>query len=58
MINYLLKHQALGEVVTGLMFIDPSAADLHQHLNTVSTPLNQLNEAELCPTAAMLARIN
>ena len=57
-INYLLKHQALGEVVTGLLFIDPTAADLHQHLNTVSTPLNQLSEAELCPTTAILARIN
>jgi 2-oxoglutarate/2-oxoacid ferredoxin oxidoreductase subunit beta len=57
-INYLLKHQALGEVVMGLLFIDPTADDLHKHLNTVTTPLNQLNEAQLCPSAAVLAKLN
>jgi 2-oxoglutarate/2-oxoacid ferredoxin oxidoreductase subunit beta len=57
-INYLLKHQAQGDVVTGLLFIDPNAQDLHKHLNTVATPLNQLSEAELCPSAAVLERLN
>jgi 2-oxoglutarate/2-oxoacid ferredoxin oxidoreductase subunit beta len=57
-INYLLKHQALGEVVTGLLFIDPDAKDLHHHLNTVSTPLNQLPQRDLCPGNAVLDKIN
>ena len=49
---------AHGEVATGLLYIEPDAADLHQGLNTVATPLNALGEAELCPGAATLAKIN
>ena len=44
-----------GEIVTGLLYVDPQAADLHAALNTVATPLNRLGEAELCPGAAALA---
>jgi 2-oxoglutarate ferredoxin oxidoreductase subunit beta len=55
---HLQTHQARGEVVTGLLYVDPGAADLHAHLNTVETPLNRLTEAELCPGAAVLAGIN
>lgn len=56
--NYVNQHQAKGEVVTGLLFLDPQAGDLHAHLNTGAVPLNRLGEAELCPGAAMLDRIN
>ncbi len=56
--NYIQEHQARGEIVTGLLFVDPAALDLHSHLNTVEPPLNALNESELCPGAAMLERIN
>jgi len=56
--NYVQEHQAKGEIVTGLLYLDPHGEDLHEHLNTVETPLNQLDEAALCPGAAMLARIN
>jgi len=56
--NYIQRHASRGEVVTGLLFVDPSAVDLHQHLNTVSTPLNQLAERELCPGPEALAAIN
>src|SRR5258705_7770098 len=47
--NYVQEHAAKGEVVTGLLYIDPNAIDLHEHLNTVETPLNQLSAKELCP---------
>lgn len=57
-ISYMQKHAALGEVVTGLLYLDPLASDLHTALNTVSTPLNALNEKELCPGAAALEKIN
>jgi 2-oxoglutarate ferredoxin oxidoreductase subunit beta len=50
--------EAAGEVVTGLLYVDPSPKDLHDHLNTVATPLNTLNAAELCPGASALDRIN
>jgi 2-oxoglutarate ferredoxin oxidoreductase subunit beta len=56
--NYLQHRAAAGEVVTGLLYIDPDAEDLHRHLNTVETPLNQLNTRELCPGAVALERIN
>ena len=56
--NHIQTHQARGEIVTGLLFIDPQADDMHANLNTVETPLNQLRQADLCPGAAMLERIN
>ena len=56
--NYLHAHQARGEVVTGLLYVDPEARDLHAHLETVDAPLNTLGEAELCPGAAVLGKIN
>jgi 2-oxoglutarate ferredoxin oxidoreductase subunit beta len=56
--NYIQEHQARGEIVTGLLYVDPAALDLHSHLNTVESPLNALSEPELCPGAAMLERIN
>ena len=49
---------ARGELATGLLYVDPQAGDLHQHLNTVPRALNTLAEAELCPGAAALDRIN
>jgi 2-oxoglutarate ferredoxin oxidoreductase subunit beta len=51
-------HQARGEVVTGLIYIDPKAVDLHAALNTSRKPLNALHEPELCPGSATLAKIN
>jgi len=56
--NYLQQHAAKGEVVTGLLYVDPEARDLHEHLNTVEQPLNQLDVRELCPGSAALERIN
>jgi 2-oxoglutarate ferredoxin oxidoreductase subunit beta len=56
--NYLQERAAAGEVVTGLLYVQPDAADLHQHLNTVDTPLNQLTGRELCPGSVTLDRIN
>jgi 2-oxoglutarate ferredoxin oxidoreductase subunit beta len=56
--NHLQQLQARGEVVTGLIYIDPKASDLHGALKTVDKPLNALGEAELCPGAAALAKIN
>ena len=56
--NYLQQHAAAGEVVTGLLYVDPHSSDLHEHLNTVETPLNQLGVRELCPGSAALERIN
>lgn len=56
--NHLQACQARGEIVTGLLFVDPEADDLHANLHTVATPLNALGEGELCPGSVTLARIN
>jgi len=57
-LNYIAEHQAKGELVTGLLYVDPEADDLHAHLNTVDTPFNQLGAMELCPGAAALEKLN
>lgn len=56
--NHVLAHQAQGEIVTGLLFVEAGAQDLHHALGTTARPLNTLGEAELCPGAATLAKIN
>jgi len=56
--NHLHERAALGEVVTGLLYVEEGAEDLHRHLNTVETPLNQLGEAELCPGNRALEALN
>jgi 2-oxoglutarate/2-oxoacid ferredoxin oxidoreductase subunit beta len=56
--NYLMERAEKGEVVTGLLYVQPDSSDLHQNLNTVDTPLNQLGERELCPGTVALERIN
>ena len=57
-IAYLQRHEAQGEVVTGLLFIDPRAGDLHEHIGSCEAPLNTLGAKELCPGGATLAKIN
>jgi 2-oxoglutarate/2-oxoacid ferredoxin oxidoreductase subunit beta len=56
--NYLQERQAAGEVVTGLLYLEPQSHDLHDYLNTVETPFNELGEAELIPGAEALQRFN
>ena len=57
-LDVIHQGNARGEVVTGLLFIDPDADDLHGHIGTVGTPLNSLGPADLVPGAAALAKIN
>jgi 2-oxoglutarate/2-oxoacid ferredoxin oxidoreductase subunit beta len=57
-LTYLQTHHERGEVVTGLLFVEPDAGDMHEFLDTVDAPLNGLGEAELCPGPATLAQFN
>ncbi|MGY1458296.1 MULTISPECIES: 2-oxoacid:ferredoxin oxidoreductase subunit beta [unclassified Luteimonas] len=57
-LNLIHQGNARGEVVTGLLFVDPDAEDLHGHLGTVEAPLNALGAEALSPGAAALERIN
>ena len=51
-------HAAKGEVLTGLLYVNPDSEDLHAHLNTFPTAFNTLGEKDLCPGAGMLEKIN
>ena len=56
--SFVQERSAKGEYVTGLLFLDNEAEDMHIHQGTTETPLNALSEPELCPGAATLAKIN
>jgi 2-oxoglutarate ferredoxin oxidoreductase subunit beta len=57
-LTYMQKRAAEGELVTGLIYLDPDAHDLHTSMNTVAKPLNGLNEKVLCPGSEALDAIN
>ncbi|MCB9284614.1 MAG: 2-oxoacid:ferredoxin oxidoreductase subunit beta [Lewinellaceae bacterium] len=57
-VRRLQKAQANGEVLTGLLYIDPESKDMHELEQTVDVPLNSLREAELCPGSSVLERVN
>jgi 2-oxoglutarate ferredoxin oxidoreductase subunit beta len=56
--NFLQQHHARGEIVTGLLFVDPEADDLHGYLGTAEKPFNAMEDAELCPGSAALEKLN
>jgi 2-oxoglutarate/2-oxoacid ferredoxin oxidoreductase subunit beta len=57
-LTYMQERHAAGEIVTGLLYVDPDPHDMHKHMNTVMTPLNELDEAALIPGAAALGKLN
>ncbi|MEX1034216.1 MAG: 2-oxoacid:ferredoxin oxidoreductase subunit beta [Cellvibrionaceae bacterium] len=57
-LNALRDAEENGEILTGLLYIDEDPNDLHDTLNTLSTPLNALDEAALCPGNKTLQSIN
>ena len=58
MAQHRQEHAADGEIVTGLLFVDPDPEDLHAHIKTVPTPLKDLTEPALCPGSAALGKLN
>ncbi len=56
--NQIQAHAAKGEVLTGLLYLNPDSEDLHAHLNTYAAAFNKLGEKELCPGSGMLEKIN
>jgi len=57
-LSYMQQRASAGELVTGLIYMDPSPGDMHGALNTVDVPLNTLNVKELCPGSSALEKIN
>jgi 2-oxoglutarate ferredoxin oxidoreductase subunit beta len=56
--THIAAHEARGEILTGLLYVNAAAEDLHEHLKTVDVPLNRLGNQELCPGAKALRQIN
>jgi len=57
-INALQKSRESGEILTGLIYIDPQEEDFHQLMKISSSPLNSLEQKDLCPGKDTLASIN
>jgi 2-oxoglutarate ferredoxin oxidoreductase subunit beta len=56
--SYVQSRYAQGEIVTGLLYLEPEAEELHKSLGTTTVPLNQLGDKELCPGQAALEKFN
>ena len=56
--NHLQERQTTGEIVTGLLYIDEEAKDLHDKLKTPLKALNLMEDADLCPGGGALERVN
>ena len=57
-LTYMQERHAVGEMVTGLLYVDPNPRDMHAHLKTVDVPLNELDDAALVPGSKALEAIN
>ncbi|MCZ6830036.1 MAG: 2-oxoacid:ferredoxin oxidoreductase subunit beta [Gammaproteobacteria bacterium] len=56
--NVIEQHRQQGQILTGLIFMDRDSRDLHEALDTVTRPLNQLGPEDLCPGSKVLENIN
>jgi 2-oxoglutarate ferredoxin oxidoreductase subunit beta len=54
----LEEHRSLGNILTGLIYMDKDSRELHEVLDTSQRPLNELGAAELCPGNKLLGNIN
>ena len=57
-ISTLEEHRYTGNILTGLIYMNKDSRDLHEVMETSQRPLNQLDEADLCPGNKMLLNIN
>lgn len=56
--NAVLNSKLKGEILTGLLYLNPDTSDLHDLIQTSDRPLNSLSQAELCPGSETLDKIN
>ncbi len=47
-----------GEILTGMLFVNPNTHDLHHTIDTSHNPLNSLSKEQLCPGSSILAELN
>ena len=56
--NAVLNAKSKNEILTGLLYVNPDAHDLHHMIQTADKPLNTMTKEELCPGSEMLVDIN
>ena len=56
--NAMHRARLKGEILTGLLYVDPASSDLHGLLNSSDKPLNKLTQSELCPGSTALDKLN
>ncbi len=54
---FLDDHQQSGEILTGLLYLDESAADMHELSNSSEVPMVHLPFETLCPGSAALEEL-
>src|SRR5215467_13260413 len=54
---YLDRHQDQGEILTGLLYLDESAADMHELSQTSEVPLVNIPFETLCPGSKALEQL-
>lgn len=54
----LTESKRAGNILTGLLYVDPKSKDLHEILETVDTPLNKLTEDDMYPGDGVLDQLN
>jgi len=57
-VNALQKAKQTGEILTGLLYMNPESSDLHELIHTSDKPLNSLTASQLCPGSDALAKLN
>lgn len=57
-LNRIENAKQTGEILTGLLYLNTDSKDLHEMMETVHTPLNQLKESDLCPGQSALDWLN
>ena len=56
--NAVQSSRIRGEILTGLLYVNPDCKELHEILQTNDKSLNSLAELELCPGSEILKAIN
>ncbi|HLW76780.1 MAG TPA: hypothetical protein VKS01_07330, partial [Bryobacteraceae bacterium] len=55
--DFLQEHHGKGEVVTGLLYLDESVADMHELNETAESALSKMPYEKLCPGSKALAEL-
>ena len=56
--NAVHNAKVKGEILTGLLYMNPETRDLHNMIQTSDRALNSLTKEELCPGSEILKEIN